>query len=142
MSRVLNKFFKYNKFYFSFDKKDLRKRLTPEQFNVTQEKGTERPFSNEYWNNEEKGDYICVVCDNELFTSDNKFDSSSGWPSFYDVKNKSNIKIEEDNSHGMKRQEVLCNCNSHLGHLFNDGPKKFTGLRYCINSASLLFKKL
>ena len=102
MSRVLNKFFKYNKFYFSFDKKDLRKRLTPEQFNVTQEKGTERPFSNEYWNNEEKGDYICVVYDNELFTSDNKFDSSSGWPSFYDVKNKSNIKIEEDNSHGMK----------------------------------------
>ena len=142
MSRIFRKFLNINKFNFSIDKNELKKRLTPEQFYVTQEKGTERPFSNEYWNHYEEGIYLCIVCENELFLSNHKFDSSSGWPSFYDVKNKMNLKVKEDNSHGMKREEVLCKCNSHLGHLFNDGPKQFTGQRYCINSSSLFFKKI
>lgn len=142
MSRVLKNFFKFSKYYISVDKKELKKRLTPEQFYVTQENGTEPPFRNEYWDFKEKGIYLCVVCGNEIFLSDHKYESGTGWPSFYEVKDINNIKIDKDYSHGMIREEVKCQCNAHLGHRFNDGPKNKTGLRYCINSASLYFKNL
>ena len=142
MSKLVKNFLYFSRCFFSFDKKELKKRLTPQQFYVTQEKGTEPPFHNEYWDNKENGVYLCIVCSNELFTSDHKYESGTGWPSFYEVKDKENIKVEVDSSHGMVREEVLCQCNSHLGHRFHDGPKSKTGLRYCINSASLYFKNL
>ena len=119
----------------------LKKKLTNEQFYVTQKHGTERPFSGEYLNNKEDGVYECVCCEKQLFSSNAKYDSGTGWPSFFEPLNKDCLGMNEDNSFFMSRTEVHCaSCKSHLGHVFTDGPKP-TGLRYCINSLSLSFKK-
>jgi peptide-methionine (R)-S-oxide reductase len=123
------------------NEEELKKKLTPEQYHILREKGTETPFSGELLNNKEKGVYVCPVCGNELFSSDTKFDSGSGWPSFYNVAASDAVKLTEDNSHGMRRIEASCaNCGSHLGHVFNDAPQTPTGMRFCVNSASLKFK--
>ena len=119
---------------------ELRKKLTPEQYRILREKGTEAPFSGEYLNNKKKGMYTCAACGAQLFSSDTKFDSGTGWPSFYDVAQSDAVKLAEDDSHGMSRVEASCaNCGSHLGHVFKDAPDQPTGTRFCINSACLGF---
>jgi len=119
---------------------EWRQELTPEQYRIMRQKGTESAFTGQYWNNKDEGVYRCAGCGAPLFSSETKFDSSSGWPSFYAPVEQGNVEVEEDRSFGMKRTEVLCsNCEAHLGHIFDDGPRDKTGLRYCINSASLAF---
>ena len=132
----------------------MEKKLNPEQYRVMKEKGTEAPFSGEYWNFHEKGIYRCASCGAELFSSDTKFDSQTGWPSFTEPfgsegpsgserpANLKNIELKEDTSYGISRTEVVCkHCGSHLGHVFDDGPKEKGGKRYCINSVCLEFTK-
>ena len=121
---------------------EWKKKLSKIEYKVLREKDTERPFTGEYWNHKEKGIYKCAGCGTELFSSNTKFASGCGWPSFYDAIDKSKIEEKIDLTHGMKRIEVLCkNCGGHLGHVFPDGPRDKTGLRYCINSVSLDFEK-
>jgi len=121
---------------------EWRKKLTPEQYHVMREKGTEAPFTGSLLHNDKGGDYTCAACGNVLFKSDHKFDSKTGWPSFYDMATEGAVKIQEDTSHGMRREEVLCaNCGGHLGHIFHDAPDQPTGMRFCINSCALDFKK-
>jgi peptide-methionine (R)-S-oxide reductase len=116
--------------------------LTPEEYRVTQEKGTEAPFSGAYVDTHESGMYKCVVCGASLFRSDAKFDSGTGWPSFFETNSPESVTLSEDTSHGMRRIEVTCsNCGAHLGHVFPDGPRDKGGARYCINSCSLDFEK-
>ena len=119
------------------EESELRKRLTPEQYHVTQEAGTERAFTGEYWNTKDEGMYHCRVCDEPLFSSDTKYDSGSGWPSFTAPIGDAAVDDKRDVSHGMMRTESVCaKCGAHLGHVFPDGPAE-NGLRYCMNSASL-----
>ena len=116
--------------------------LDEKTYNITRKSGTEKPYTGKYLHEKTKGIYSCTCCGNQLFSSDTKFDSGSGWPSFFQTINNNNVNEVKDTSHGMSRTEVLCaSCDSHLGHVFNDGPKS-TGLRYCVNSLSLKLKKI
>ncbi|EKD92506.1 MAG: hypothetical protein ACD_28C00414G0002 [uncultured bacterium] len=116
--------------------------LDKDLYKVAREKGTEAPFTGKYWNSHEKGMFTCAICDTELFSSDTKFNSGTGWPSFTEAANLEHIEPKEDNAHGMRRTEVLCkNCGAHLGHVFDDGPREAGGKRYCINSVCLNLNK-
>jgi len=117
---------------------EWHERLTPQQYEIMRRKGTERPFSGEYVYSKETGMYQCAACGAELFSSDTKFDSGTGWPSFTEPAERANVELHEDTSHGMSRTEVACRrCGSHLGHVFPDGPPEAGGMRYCINSVAL-----
>jgi len=123
------------------DEQHWREKLTPEQYKVLREKGTEAPFTGEYWDNHEPGMYACAACGTELFDADAKFDSGTGWPSFSEAK-EGTVIFEKDGSHSMGRTEVICaKCGGHLGHVFDDGPQDKGGKRFCINSCSLDFKE-
>jgi peptide-methionine (R)-S-oxide reductase len=120
---------------------EWRRELTPEQYHVTREKGTERPFSGAYNKTKDQGTYVCVACGNPLFSSETKYDSGTGWPSFYQPLSDESVRMEEDDGHFMRRTEVLCSrCDAHLGHVFDDGPQP-TGQRYCMNSVALKLEK-
>jgi peptide-methionine (R)-S-oxide reductase len=124
------------------DDAQWKAQLTPEQYHVLREKGTEAPFTGKLLNEHRTGDFVCAACGAVVFKSGTKFDSGSGWPSFYDPANTKAVKLIEDTTLGMHRMEVTCaNCGSHLGHMFNDAPDQPTGMRFCINSAALDFKK-
>lgn len=129
-------------FEISKTEEEWKQQLTPDQYFVIREKGTERPFTGKFENHWEPGVYNCAACGNELFLSNTKFDAGCGWPSFYEALDKTKVTEKMDYSHGMTRVEIMCaKCGGHLGHVFNDGPADKTGLRYCVNSLSLEFKK-